>query len=436
MAYTIIDRTLNGKRDSVNRQKFLKRIKTQVNEQLRKSVAEGNIEDLVTGQGKKVNVPKKDLKQPTFHHGEGGMKEYIYTGNRKYNQGDRIDRPPMKGGSGSSKQASDSGEGEDIFQVQLTQEEFLDIFFTDCELPDLRETTIAKSDTFESKRAGFSMDGSISQLNIQRTMKQSKGRRIGLHRKSKKRRLEELEIEEARLAVEIADLESQGESPSELIARIEEVRKEAEIFRRKLLAVPFVDDTDMRFNRWEKVPVPVTQAVMFCLMDVSGSMTQWDKEMAKRYFMLLYLFLIRNYKRVDIKFIRHTHVAKEVDQQEFFYSRQTGGTMVSTALKLMSEIIDERYSPSDWNLYCSQASDGENWSNDTAICIEHLSKAVLPIMQYYTYIEIQHQNPANYDSELWKKYESLANVHKNFQMRKVTDASSIYPVFKELFKKK
>jgi len=433
MAYTIIDRTKNGKRSSGNRQKFLKRVKGQVQERIKEAIASGSIDDLVNGKGKKINVPKKDLGQPTFGHGKGGKKEMVHPGNKEFVQGDRIARPP-EGGGGGGNQGSKDGEGQDEFEFTLTQKEFLDIFFEDCELPDLENTTIAQSTVFENKRAGFSVDGSAAQLNIERTMRQSKGRRIGLLRKGKKKKLKELEVQEASLAIDIADLEAQGKAvPQDMIDKREELRSQIKVLRRKLRAIPFVDDTDLRYNRWEKVPVPTTQAVMFCIMDVSASMSQWHKEMAKRFFMLLYLFLNRSYERVEVVFIRHHTVASEVDEDTFFHDRETGGTVVSTALELTKEIIEERYPADEWNLYASQASDGDNWPEDTHLAMEILTRDLLPMLRYYAYIELVEQ--ATRQSDLWPKYEGLAEQHKNFRMKKVFDAADIYPVFKDLFKK-
>jgi len=432
MAYTIIDRTQNPKRSSGNRQKFLRRVKNQVKERIKEAIASGSIDDLVNGNGKKINIPKKDLGQPTFNHGKGGKREGVHPGNKKFQQGERIDRP--SGGSGSGSGGSKDGEGQDEFEFTLTQKEFLDIFFEDCELPDLENNTIKQTENFENKRAGFSVDGTAAQLNIERTMRQSKGRRIGLMRKGKKKKLKELEVEEATLTVNIADLESQGKPvPQDMRDEQTRLREEIKKLKRKLRAIPFVDDTDLRYNRWERVPVPTTQAVMFCIMDVSGSMGEWHKEMAKRFFMLLYLFLTRSYERVEVVFIRHHTVADEVDEETFFYDRETGGTIVSSALDLTKEIIAERFDPAEWNIYASQASDGDNWSDDTHVAIDILKSDLLPILRYYAYIELA-ENP-NRQSDLWPKFESLQAQHKNFRMEKVTDAADIYPVFKDLFRK-
>lgn len=101
--------------------------------------------------------------------------------------------------------------------------------------------------------------------------------------------------------------------------------------------------------------------------------------MAKRFYILLYLFLSRTYKNVEVVYIRHHTQAKEVDEHEFFYSQETGGTIVSSALKLMDEVVKERYNPAQWNIYAAQASDGDNWADDSPLCHEILAKKLLPV---------------------------------------------------------
>jgi len=434
MAYTIIDRTLNGKRSSGNRQKFVRRVKRTIRKQVNEQIANGSVKDLVEGKGKKINIPKKDLSQPTFRSGNGGKRDFVLPGNKKFTQGDRIPRPEG-GAGGGGKGASKDGEGEDSYQFTLSQEEFLDMFFEDCELPDLKDTTIVKTDKFESKRAGYSTDGPAAMLNIPRTMRQSKGRRIGLLRKNKKKQLIELEAQELELIGLLYDAQ-QAEDEAEierLNATLEEVKHKIQGLRRKLRAVPFIDDNDLRYNRWVKHPIPTTQAVMLNLMDVSASMGEWEKEMAKRFFMLLYLFLTRNYERVDVVWIRHHTRATEVDEEEFFKGRETGGTLVSTGLQLMDEIIKSRYPVDEWNIYACQASDGDNWQEDTHAAIDILKKKILTIARYYAYIEV---DKSKRTSDLWPRYEAVAKQYEHFQMRKVGDVNEIYPVFKELFKKK
>jgi hypothetical protein len=198
-----------------------------------------------------------------------------------------------------------------------------------------------------------------------------------------------------------------------------------------LLAIPFIDPFDLRYSNRVKVPMPSTQAVMFCLLDVSGSMDEQKKDIAKRFFILLYLFLTKAYEKIEVVFIRHHTSALEVDEENFFHSRESGGTIVSSALKLLTEIIKERYSGAEWNAYVAQASDGDNWDNDSATCRALLNDTVMPLVQYYAYVEITQGEPQN----LWQEYVNVMQTHANFAMQKIESASDIYPVFRELFKK-
>jgi len=422
MAHIIIDRRKNDKgKSTINRQRYVRRVKEQVREAVKETIRNGNIKDISNKDGNKVKIKGKGLKQPSFQHGKGGTQQRTYPGNKEFIQGDRIKRPP-EGESGGKGNASNTGEGEDDFEFLLTRDEYLDLFFEDLELPDLVKKEISKVDEWVNRRAGFSVDGNPSRLNIVRSMKQSKSRRLAL-RSPKKKRLKVLEEE-------LAVLLQSGEAASADILKLElEIKK----LKKRIKAIPFIDDMDLRYNRWEKVPIPATQAVMFAIMDVSGSMGDWEKEMAKRFFMLLYLFLFRNYQRVEIVFIRHHTIAKEVDEEEFFYSKETGGTLVSTSFELMKNIIEERYNPQQWNIFACQASDGDNWAQDSLVTMD-LIRNLLPVLQYLAYVEIDKRGSRN--SDLWPYYEKLAAETEKFAMNIITDMNEIYPVFRGLFEKK
>lgn len=204
--------------------------------------------------------------------------------------------------------------------------------------------------------------------------------------------------------------------PAQLLEE-ERLRKEIAELRAKIDRVPFIDTFDLRYKNYEKRPEPSSQAVMFCLMDVSGSMDQATKDMAKRFYILLYLFLSRTYKNVEVVYIRHHTQAKEVDEHEFFYSQETGGTIVSSALKLMDEVVKERYDPAQWNIYAAQASDGDNWADDSPLCHEILAKKILPVVRYYSYIEITRRA----HQTLWREYEHLQAMFDNFAMQHIRD---------------
>ncbi len=423
-----IDRRLNPRDKSLgNRMRFLKRTRARIKEAVDKAVRERTIGD--AAKGGSVSIPTDGINEPMFHDADsGGDRSRVLPGNKEFVSGDRLDKP--KGGQGGrGRQGAQDGDGEDAFTFALSEEEFLDLLFEDLELPDLIKASLKDAKLAEPRRAGYSADGLIPNLNVLRTMRHSLSRRLALRRPSRS----EIERLETRLA-EIA------EAPETEALKEEELRLRVELKRAKHLqrSIPFIDPIDVRYNRFTRVVVPRAKAVMFCLMDVSASMGEREKDLAKRFFILLHLFLKRKYERVDIVFIRHTHEAKEVDEHEFFYGRETGGTVVSTALEAMAEIRDKRYSPAEWNVYCAEASDGDNSGGDTERCVELLNEAILPTTQYFAYIEIADRDISSHWSggdskELWRGYADLAEAAPNFAMRKVSNPADIYPVFRELF---
>jgi uncharacterized sporulation protein YeaH/YhbH (DUF444 family) len=423
-----IDRRLNPRDKSLgNRMRFLKRTRARIKEAVDKAVRDRTIGD--AAKGGSVSIPSDGINEPVFHDSDtGGDRQRVLPGNKDFVTGDRIDKP--KGGQGGrGRKGANDGDGEDDFTFALTESEFLDLLFEDLELPDLIKSSLKDAKLAEPRRAGYSADGLIPNLNVLRTMRQSLSRRLALKRPSRK----EIERLELRLK-EIA------EAPETEALREEEARLREELKRLKVLqrAIPFIDPIDVRYNRFTRVVVPRAKAVMFCLMDVSASMGEREKDLAKRFFILLHLFLRRKYERVDVVFIRHTHEAKEVDEQEFFYGRETGGTVVSSALEQMIEIRDKRYSPGEWNIYCAEASDGDNSGGDTEHCVQLLNDEILPTTQYFAYIEIADRDLSSHWSggdskELWRGYAELADSAPNFAMRKVATPADIYPVFRELF---
>lgn len=421
MLQQIIDRRLAGKNKSIgNRERFLRRHHEQVREAVRRAVDNRGIRDMERGED--VHIPKKDINEPVFGHGQGGTREMVHPGNREYVTGDQIERPKGGGGQGSGKgQASDSGEGEDDFVFHLTKEEFMQIFFDDLALPRMTQTQLAETPEWKSHRAGFVSDGTPSNLSVVRSMRGAIGRRLAIGAISRGE-LRELEDDLEEVLARPAGAERDAER------KLLEDRIKA--LRGRLERIPFLDPIDLRFRNRVKVPVPTTKAVMFCLMDVSGSMDEARKELSKRFFILLYLFLTRHYDKIELVFIRHHTQAQEVDEENFFHARETGGTVVSSALVLMDEIIKARYSPTEWNIYGAQASDGDNWHHDSGRCRELLTESLLPVCRYFAYVQV-----AEEEQNLWEEYTRLQEGHAHFAMRKVTQASQIYPVFRELFKK-
>ncbi len=417
----IIDRRFDSKNKSaVNRQRFMRRFKGQIREAVADAIAGRSIKDLDNGES--VSIPSKDLSEPQFHHGRGGIWETVFTGNDQFSSGDQINRPQGGSGGGSGKgKASKDGEGEDDFVFNLSREEFLDVFFDDLALPNLVKTQLARIQEYKSQRAGFTNDGTPANINVVRSLRGALGRRLALA-SPYQGRLRELQKQIEEL------LETRPEDDPEIVR----LKDEIGILRAKIEAIPFIDSFDLRYNNRIKIPKPTTQAVMFCIMDVSGSMDEEKKATAKRFFMLLYLFLTRTYEHIEVVFIRHHTIAKEVNEEDFFHSRESGGTVVSSAIELMKDILHQRYLNGAWNVYGAQASDGDNWENDSPHCRELLSDTILPFVQYFAYIEITPGEPQN----LWREYEKLVGAHANFAMQHIEGLPDIYPVFRELFKKK
>lgn len=437
MSHYIIDRRPSGQGKSApNRKKLLDRVKGSVRKTVKEAVANGNIADVVKG-GNRVRVPVKDLNEPQIVHGEGGVTRRTIPGNDRYkfNPGDTTPRPQQGGGSGGSGQAGDSGDGDDDFTFELTRDEFLEFFFEDLELPDLAKKQLAITNEKKPVRNGFSRDGNPAALDLLTTMKSSMGRRAAL-RTPKKKKLRELEASLAKLKADLEAYDADTSADKEpglsglMAAAIEQQEAEIAELKRKIKTVPYVDEIDLRYRTWTMKDQPATQAAMFCLMDVSGSMSQWHKDIAKRFYMLLYLFLFKNYEKVDIVFVRHHHSADEVDEQTFFYDRSSGGTIVSEGLALVNKIIDERYSNLQWNVYVAQASDGDNWHSDHEKTMAELNK-ILSKVQYYFYIDIAQ----NGDSEMWNLYREQVTA-KNFAQEQIADVTQIYGVFRKLFEAK
>ncbi|MGS0675578.1 YeaH/YhbH family protein [Shewanella sp. 125m-1] len=417
---SFIDRRLNAKgKSTVNRQRFINRYKKQIKKAVSDAVTHRSVTDV--DKGEKISIPTRDISEPTFHQGNGGVRERVHPGNDKFAKGDQIERPPSGPGQGAGPgEASDSGEGEDDFVFQISKDEYLELLFEDLELPNLQNNRLNKLVEYQVYRAGFTNDGVPANINIVRSLRSSLARRTAMT-STKRSKLKLLEQE-------LNELENTPGSEAE---RILALKCEIKDLKERIKKVPFIDTFDLRYNNYAKREVPSSQAVMFCLMDVSGSMDQATKDMAKRFYILLYLFLTRTYKNLEVVYIRHHTQAKEVDEHEFFYSQETGGTIVSSALKLMHEIQQKRYPENEWNIYAAQASDGDNWADDSPSCHELLEKKLLPVVRYFSYIEIT--NRAH--QTLWREYEDLKKSHANIAVQHIKQAEDIYPVFRELFKK-
>src|SRR6266478_4594557 len=395
----IVDTRLNkGGKNLENRQRFLRRAKALVQGAVKKSSEGRDIRDVL--EGGEVSIPLDGMNEPRFRR-EGGTRDMVLPGNKKFVEGDMLPRSAEGRGRGT---APGEGDSEDAFRFVLSRDEFVDLFLDDLELPDLAKRKLAEANSEGLQRAGYSTSGSPANISVSRTVRLALARRVALRR-------------------------PRPETIAQLVAEIEALKA-------KVRRIPFIDPIDIRFRRFETVPKPVAQAVMFCLMDVSGSMSEHMKDLAKRFYMLLYVFLTRRYRHVEIVFIRHTDRAEEVDEDTFFRGPASGGTLVSSALQAMDEIVRSRFRPADWNIYAAQASDGDNSISDSEAVSRLLTDKILPVSQFFAYLEVGEAAGTTFDmpdSSLWTLYQRLRADGAPLSARKVNDRSEIFPVFHDLF---
>lgn len=420
----IIDRRLNPSGKSLtNRQRFLERARGQIRETIKKTVAEKDIKEISKGASEKIKVKQRDISEPTFHNNNAtGSHKRVLPGNKEYFEGDEIPKP-QGGGSGQDRgEAGSDSDGLDDFEFILTREEFLSYLFDDLELPDFIKESLKSTKSTKPHRAGLTTTGSPANLNLIRTFKNSIGRRLALARPSEE---------------EIDELKSRIESETDPAQRAILLAELAELEARRRV-VPYIEENDLRYNLWQTQPNPLSQAVMFCLMDVSGSMGEKEKDIAKRFFLILYLFLERKYDTVNLRFIRHTTKAEEVDEQTFFYDKQTGGTEISSGLKLIDQIIEAEYPVSDWNIYIAQCTDGDNSTQDNFVCDRLIRDKLQPRVQYYAYVQVAELNRGEiytYGYSAWPLFLRLSEEFKNIACKNIAHASNVWTVFRELFQK-
>ena len=422
----IIDRRLNSKgKSTVNRERFIRRYRQHIRRAVNEAINKRSITD--TKNGEKITISKKNLSESIFKHGSNGYLEQVLPGNREFIVGDRIKRP-VQGNENSSGpgKAMNQDEGVDDFVFGINRDEFLEYLFDDLELPNMmKKKSFQNRDEFTMHRSGFINSGSPDRLNVIRSLRSAYARRIALSGKERRT---------------IKELKQKILDPETLKEQSEAVKKEQALMlehlsrlRNKLGKVPFLDNIDLKYTNMARVPSPSSQAVMLCIMDVSGSMTRDIKDMAKRFFFLLYLFLQKNYESVEIVFIRHHAEARECTEEDFFYSRETGGTVVSSALKLADEIIQKKYKSDQWNIYIAQASDGDNWEADSPRCSEIIRNNLISNVQYYAYVEITERHHQN----LWFEYQKIQEENpENFTMAHIPNLNTVYSVFRSLFEKR
>lgn len=466
---TVVNDRLSEPADRFNtsRQRFIARNRKHVKKAVEKAISNGKISDIGNGDVS-VTVPKDDLRQPKIRHGKGGVNENVVPGNKHFNGGERLPRPEGGGGGGGGAGDGEAGNGEDgqdDFVFNLTKEEFQDLLFADLQLPNLVKQGGTDENNVKYKREGFSTEGPLNKMDLSRSFQKRQARHLAFKKKFNKQKLELREEQynilnkynpdfdpdaptaldhQKRLSLRLAFFESNIDTLIEKFGhdlseddqkRMAEIDDELESIGEAVKTIRPWTKSDLSYKRYEAKPNPTTQAAMFCLMDVSGSMDQEKKNNAKLFYMLLHDFLQRNYDKVDLIFVRHTTEADEVDEEKFFYDTKSGGTIVSSGIQMVKDIMEDRYAGDDWNVYCAQASDGDNWGNDTVECVE-LLREMMPAMQGYFYTEVE---GAGYRSPntLMEDFEVLKQEFPGkFFSGEIKERTDIFPVFRKFFETK
>lgn len=444
MAFLLIDRRKAGRgKSSNNRQKLLRRVRSFIKNSVPTTLAAGA--GLGTAAGNQQNNPVRiagsALEEPWFAYATGGEDTLILPGNDQFDRGDEVDMS-----KDSSSPSGGPGEsGEDDFIINVAREEFLELFFEDCELPNLQHTKVVEKLENKLSPAGFSTTGNPAQLSIIRSYKQSLGRRWALmrpHRDEQEALENELrQLEEGSPGTEDLPEEKRIARMGEIILRLDELRG-------KLAHLDNFDKVDLRYKKSDAKPLSTIESVLIMIMDISGSMGQKEKTIARQWFALLYAFIKKKYQNTDLIFIAHTEEALEMNESDFFSTRINGGTMVSPAIALANKIILSRYDPQKTNIYVSHASDGDNWASDTPAVVEEMLKAggLLNKIQMFSYIEVGQgssqwftvgDSNTTQDSELWEAYAHCqqSTERGKLSMAIIEEPHECYLIFRRIFRK-
>jgi hypothetical protein len=441
-------KTANRDRTPENRGRLLRRYKSAVKEQLPKILGDRKLLDNLKGGGKIV-IPKKDLSEPQFTYGEGGMTDTVLPGNDRWAEYDTIGKPSSGDGSGT-----EGDDGMDEFSIVLSREEFINLLFEDCELPFMIDTLLTKQTEIQHENAGFQVAGSPSRLSIIRSYKNSKVRRMSSG-STIQAQIDELEAEMSSILSDIWKANTLNLASGPTVNqedRLNEIKVKIEELKIRKHALPLFDTTDMCYRCRVEKKVPKTHATMIMVMDNSGSMGEREKTIARKFFILLYLFLDKNYDQIDMRFVSHTTTAKEMGEEEFFSTHENGGTIVSSALDNVIDIIDgvdTVGTPDGYrgkgplkgktNIYIAQVSDGDNTETDNGTCSELLTDDILPYVNYFAYVQVEQEGSTpgllSYSrrNSLWSTYDGLGSTHANMVSKKVAHERDIFGVFRSFF---
>lgn len=337
------------------------------------------------GKHKKIKIPIKGLKEYYFKYGKN--KQGVLSGTGAEEKGKKIPKKNLTEGAAKGDEGAGNEEGEEIYETEITVEEAIHYLFEDLSLPYLKHKEFNQIETqYGSKQNGVRDKGPLFRLSKKHTV------------------IEKIKREKR------------------MVRTLEELGEE----HPKLGRVPFHQEDLKYFYKKPKLKRD-SNAVVICIMDTSGSMGQTKKYLARSFYFLLYQFLSIRYMNVEITFIAHTTVAKEVSEDDFFHRGESGGTYISSGYEKAIELIETRYSPSNWNIYTFHCSDGDNWGEDNDQAVA-LANRLCELCNLFGYGEIK---TSSYTSTIMSRY--LEDVQKpNFTAVKISRKEDVWPAFVQM----
>ncbi|WP_094602742.1 hypothetical protein SPSIL_000140 [Sporomusa silvacetica DSM 10669] len=370
-----------------------KRHRELVEDAIKRNLGEIIADESIIGQSKnkKIKIPIRGIKEYQFIYGNNNSG--TASGSGKEARGQVIGRTNSQQEQGMGQAGSE--QGEEIYETEITMDEIVNYMFEEAKLPDLERKKFAVQEAeYIFKRSGYQRKGIPPRLAKKRTLMEKFKRQQGLVRE---KLCKQVHLEDG-----------------------QQVRER----------VPFRED-DLRYFRVKEDICRHSNAVVFCIMDVSGSMDQSKKYLARTFYFLLYQFLRWKYEQVDVVFIAHTTEAKEVNEREFFHHGESGGTMISSGYAKTLEIIEQRYNPDVWNIYAFHCTDGDNWTEDNARTVEK-AKELVCVSNLVGYVEIL----SNYSYGVTIRRQLEQNIKaENFIIASMGRKEDVWPALKRILEK-
>lgn len=369
----------NADRVASDRRRHKEKIERAIREGIHHIVAD---ESIISSSGKqKFRIPVRGIKEHRFVYGDNGKQVGSAPG-RDVKKGQKLGSGDKQQQGRPDKPGNESG--EEYYDVEMSLDELAEYLFSDLNLPDLEKKRLANTDAKKLKRNGYRPQGIQPRLDRKKSA-----------------------------ISRIKRMKASGFVPEEA--------EEGETF-------PFHED-DLKYRHFKLKDEPCTNAVVFFIMDVSGSMTQNKKFLARSFCFLMYQFVRSKYENVEVVFITHESEAKEVTEKDFFTVSTSGGTCASTGLALANTIVDERFQPSAWNLYAFHLSDGDNFDSDNGKYLEEHAKLEADV-QLFGYVELEPERAWGQDLKLSRVL--APRIKGNSKCVLINEKEDVFPAFKAL----